>query len=429
MHIESERVRRIRGESSVPGDKSISHRAIMLGAVAEGKSEVRGFLPGADCRSTISCFRRLGVPITELSPTHVVVEGQGFEGLKEPEEVLDVGNSGTTIRLLMGILAGRPFHSVLLGDSSIAQRPMSRVAEPLRRMGAQIRGRAGGNHTPLSILGGPLTGIRYHSPVASAQVKSAILLAGLQASGSTSVTEPALSRDHTERMLGTFGAPVQREGLTVTVSGGARLTGQSIQVPGDISSAAFLLAAAAIVPGSELLIRNVGINPTRTGILDVLQMMGARIEVDNVREWAGEPVADLLVRHSPLQGTVVEGELIPRLIDEIPVLAVIATQAEGETIIRDAQELRVKETDRIAVVSHFLNQMGAKVEPTEDGMRIQGPTPLTGAAIHSAGDHRIAMSAYVAGLVAEGKTQILGSEAIDISFPSFEHTLKCIIEA
>lgn len=416
---------RITGEISVPGDKSISHRAVMLGALAEGTTRISGFLQGADCLSTISCFRRMGIEI-ERDGDEVTVYGKGWFGLTEPEQGLDVGNSGTTIRLMSGILATQPFHCVVEGDESIARRPMRRVVAPLREMGAKIDGRKNGEYTPLSIRGGGLKGIAYHSPVASAQVKSAILLAGLQAEGTTSVTEPHLSRDHTERMLQAFGVKVQRDGLTVSVQGGQMLRGRTIQVPGDISSAAFLIAAVMMVPDSSLIIRNVGINPTRTGIIDAVRAMGGSIELTNERLVNEEPVADILVKHSVLTGATIEGELIPRLIDEIPVIAVMATQAQGRTVIRDAQELRVKETDRIATVVSELTKFGAKVTPTEDGMIIEGPTKLTGAAINSQGDHRIGMSMAIAGLCAIGETTISNAEAINVSFPGFAELLEQI---
>ena len=408
------------GTVSVPGDKSISHRAVMLGAVAEGTTVVQGFLMSEDCLRTVDCFRKMGIVISTPSSQEMRIEGRGWEGLQEPTEVLDVGNSGTTIRLLLGILSGRPFHAVLQGDSSIARRPMKRVVDPLRTMGARIDGRQDGQYAPLAVRGGKLKGCTLTTPVASAQVKSAILLAGLQADGETTVCEPYISRDHTERMLSAFGVPVRQEGTAWTVKGGQQLKGGGVlQIPGDISSAAYFLAAATLVPGSQLVLKNVGINPTRTGILDVLEAMGGKVEIGNHQTWGGEPVADLHVEASSLTATTIEGSIIPRLIDELPIIAVLATQAEGTTIIRDAQELRVKETDRIATVSRFLTDMGAKVEPTDDGMIIHGPTPLKGAVVDTVGDHRIGMAAYVAGLVADGTTRIEKAEAINVSFPGF----------
>lgn len=397
----------------------------MFGALAEGTTTIEGFLPGADCLSTIDCFRRMGVDI-EQEGDRVTVHGKGWYGLQEPSQHLDVGNSGTTIRLMAGILATQPFHAVMEGDESIAKRPMRRVIGPLRQMGAKIDGRKDGEYTPLSIRGGDLQGISYQSPVASAQVKSAILLAGLQAKGVTSVTEPQLSRDHTERMLQAFGVKVVRDGLTVSVEGGQTLKGRAIRVPGDISSAAFLIAAVMMVPGSSLLIENVGINPSRTGIIDVVRAMGGRIELQNERVVNEEPVADLLVTHAELRGIEIGGEIIPRLIDEIPVIAVMATQASGRTVIRDAEELRVKETDRIATVASQLSRFGAKVTPTPDGLIVEGVTPLTGATIDSMGDHRIGMAMAIAGLAAAGETVIENDEAINVSFPGFADILAHI---
>ena len=419
------KAQRVEGTVRVPGDKSISHRAVMLGALAEGKTTIRGFLPGADCLSTIECFRRMGVTI-EREGDLVTVYGKGWYGLEEPRQRLDVGNSGTTIRLMTGIIATQPFHAVLEGDESIAKRPMRRVVGPLREMGAKIDGRQNGEYTPLAIRGGKLHGISYRSPVASAQVKSAILLAGLQAEGTTSVEEPYLSRDHTERMLQAFGIDVQRAGNRVSVSGGQTLRGREIVVPGDISSAAFLIAAVMMVPGSSLVIEQVGINPTRSGIIDVVRAMGGHVEIVNERLVNEEPVADLHVAHAELRGTVIEGELIPRLIDEIPVIAVMAAVAQGRTIIRDAQELKVKETDRIATVASQLAKFGAKVTPTDDGMIIEGGAALVGAEIDSMGDHRIGMAMAIAGLAAEGETTIANAEAINVSFPGFANLLRQI---
>ncbi|WP_232696342.1 3-phosphoshikimate 1-carboxyvinyltransferase [Brevibacillus daliensis] len=419
------KVTTISGEVVVPGDKSISHRAVMFGALAEGTTSITGFLPGADCLSTINCFQRMGIQI-EQNEDKVTVIGKGWFGLEEPDQKLDVGNSGTTIRLMSGILATQPFHCVIEGDESIAKRPMRRVVGPLKEMGARIDGRKSGEFTPLAIRGGDLIGINYVSPVASAQVKSAILLAGLQANGTTSVEEPSISRDHTERMLQAFGVEIKREGKKVTVTGGQRLTATDISVPGDISSAAFLIAAVMILPGSRLVIKNVGINPTRTGIIDVVKAMGGIIELRNERIVNEEPVADIYVEYTALKGTVLEGDLIPRLIDEIPVIAVMASQAEGQTIIRDAKELRVKETDRIATVVNQLGKFGAKVIPTDDGMIIEGNQRLHGAEIDSMGDHRIGMAMAIAGLIAEGQTVINQADAIRVSFPGFAELLHSI---
>ncbi|MGZ4106926.1 MAG: 3-phosphoshikimate 1-carboxyvinyltransferase [Tumebacillaceae bacterium] len=415
----------LRGEVNVPGDKSISHRAVMFGSLAEGETRVRGFLPGADCLSTVDCFRKLGVQIDVLSPTELVVHGVGMNGLQEPTDLLDVGNSGTTARLMLGILAGQPFHATITGDSSIRRRPMARVSVPLRQMGAKIDGREEGRLAPLAVRGQRLQAMHYDMPVASAQVKSAVLLAGLFADGNTSVRETEATRDHTERMLRAFGVDVQTEDNVVTVPGGSVLRSTDIDVPGDISSAAFLLVAAAILPGSDVTIRNVGVNPTRTGILDVLREMGADIEELNVRESGGEPIADLRVRGGQLRGTVVSGSIIPRLIDEVPVLAVAATQAEGVTEIRDAAELKVKESNRIATTANELRKFGAVVEELEDGLRITGRTKLQGGAqIDTYHDHRIAMAMAVAGLVAEGTTTIDDWESVDVSFPGFHELLQ-----
>ncbi|MGZ4030651.1 MAG: 3-phosphoshikimate 1-carboxyvinyltransferase [Tumebacillaceae bacterium] len=415
----------LRGEVNVPGDKSISHRAVMFGSLAEGETRVRGFLPGADCLSTVDCFRKLGVQIDVLSPTELVVHGVGMNGLQEPTDLLDVGNSGTTARLMLGILAGQPFHATITGDSSIRRRPMARVSVPLRQMGAKIDGREEGRLAPLAVRGQRLQAMHYDMPVASAQVKSAVLLAGLFADGNTSVRETEATRDHTERMLRAFGVDVQTEDNVVTVPGGSVLRATDIDVPGDISSAAFLLVAATILPGSDVTIRNVGVNPTRTGILDVLREMGADIEELNVRESGGEPIADLRVRGGQLRGTVVSGAIIPRLIDEVPVLAVAATQAEGVTEIRDAAELKVKESNRIATTANELRKFGAVVEELEDGLRITGRTKLQGGAqIDTYHDHRIAMAMAVAGLVAEGTTTIDDWESVDVSFPGFHELLQ-----
>ncbi|WP_240511835.1 3-phosphoshikimate 1-carboxyvinyltransferase [Paludifilum halophilum] len=421
--MKTERKRGLAGAVHVPGDKSISHRAVMFGAVARGDTRVKGFLPGADCLSTIECFRRMGVEIRRESETSLTVKGQGWEGLVEPSRVLDVGNSGTTIRLMLGILAGRPFYSAVIGDESIGRRPMDRVIQPLRRMGAQVDGRKGGSFIPLGVRGGSIGGISHRSPVASAQVKSCLLLAGLQAEGKTVVEEPSLSRDHTERMLRSFGVELSVEKGRVSLQGGQELTAQYVRVPGDISSAAFLIAAALIVPDSRVTIREVGLNPTRTGIIDAFQAMGGEVEVTVTGEWSGEPVGDITVSSSPLNGVEIGGEWIPRLIDEIPVLAVAATQAEGQTVIRDASELKVKETNRIDVTAQELRKLGAEVEETEDGLIIQGKTPLSGAVCDSHSDHRIGMAMAVAGLAAEDGVTVQNAEAIRVSFPEFERTL------
>jgi 3-phosphoshikimate 1-carboxyvinyltransferase len=418
-------VKSLKGELEVPGDKSISHRGVLFGAIATGKTEVENFLMGADCLSSISCLQGLGVEFS-IEDRRVVVQGAGKTGLKEPVRVLDAGNSGTTMRLLLGILAGQSFHSIVTGDSSLCSRPMLRVATPLRKMGAKIDGRSGGEFPPLAIRGGKLEGISYDSPVASAQVKSAVILAGLYAEGETRVTEPEPSRNHTELMLAHFGADITSQGTATTVSGASQLTGQKIIVPGDISSAAFFLVAGLIVPNSELVIKNVGINPTRSGIIKVLQAMGGQITVSNERFSGGEPVADLVVKSSQLKGTVVEGAIIPALIDEIPVIAVAAAYADGETIIRDAAELKVKESNRINTTASELRKFGAAVSESADGLVITGSSgKLTGAShCQSFGDHRIAMAMAVCGLNAVGQTKIANATCVDVSFPNFFQTLQ-----
>ncbi|MFC7373162.1 3-phosphoshikimate 1-carboxyvinyltransferase [Fictibacillus iocasae] len=413
----------LRGTVAVPGDKSISHRAVMFGSIAKGTTTINNFLLGEDCLSTISCFRKLGVSIKQKDNT-VAIEGKGFEGLSEPAEVLDVGNSGTTIRLMLGILANTPFHSVILGDSSIGKRPMKRVTGPLRQMGAKLDGREEGNLVPISIRGGSTKGITHTSAVASAQVKSAVLLAGLRAEGETTVIEPHKSRDHTERMLDSFGVKTVSSENSVTITGGQSLKAAHIEVPGDISSAAFFLVAGSIVPDSEITLKKVGLNPTRTGILDVLLAMGANITLSNESSDGKEPYADLTITFSSLKGTEISGDFIPRLIDEIPVIALAATQAEGTTIIKDAAELKVKETDRIDTVVRQLSAMGADIEATDDGMIIHGQTKLRGTQCDSFGDHRIGMMLAVASLIAEGETVISNSEATAVSYPGFYEELK-----
>lgn len=442
----------IQGEVTVPGDKSISHRSVMFGSIASGMTEITNFLQGADCLSTIGCFRKMGIEI-EQKGDMVLVRGQGLHGLSAPQGPLDVGNSGTTTRLMSGILAGQDFVSVMSGDASLNSRPMERVMTPLNRMGARIESIRKNGRAPLKIEPGALHGICYQSPVASAQVKSAVLLAGLYADSGTSVTEPALSRNHTELMLGRFGADitsaVHEDGsATACVRPCRQLYGQKIQVPGDISSAAYFIAAGLMVPGSEILIRNVGTNPTRAGMLKVCEAMGGDITYLNCRNMAaedgkgncrmgqehsgsrqymdGEPTADILVRHSMLHGTTIGGELIPALIDEIPMIAVMASCAEGTTMIRDAAELKVKETDRIGTVTENLRAMGVRVTPTDDGMVIEGGTGLSGAHIQSYLDHRIAMAFSIAGLVAEGETVIEDSQCVDVSYPEFFATLDNI---
>jgi len=420
----------LRGTLTVSGDKSISHRAVMLGSLATGTTEIEGFLPGEDCLSTIRCFRSMGVQI-EQNGSSVKVFGRGLRELTAPAGILDCGNSGTTTRLLSGVLAAQHFNSVLSGDASIQRRPMKRIMIPLRAMGADITSVSGNDCAPLSVHGKQLYGVHFNSPIASAQVKSAVLLAGLYASGQTTVTEPALSRNHTERMLRSFGAKVLTgnfEGRpSVTVIETQNLYGTEISVPGDISSAAFFLVGASIVPGSEVVLRNVGINPTRDGVISALRAMGAKIEVLEVRNEDSEPAADLLVRYAPLHGTEIGGALIPRLIDELPVLAAAAAVAEGRTVIRDAAELKVKESNRIRTMAEGLSRLGAKVEETEDGLIIDGGAALHGGAVESYSDHRIAMSFAILSLVTDGEVRISDPDCVNISAPTFYEDLKSLL--
>ena len=419
------RTRGFKGEVTIPGDKSISHRAIMFGSLAEGTTIVENFLKGADCLSTIDCFRKLGVSIEETGQ-QIRIQGKGLHGLTKPEGILDTGNSGTTTRLISGILSGQSFETTLTGDASIQKRPMGRIIEPLSQMGASIESVKGNGCAPLRIQGRPLHGIHYTTKVASAQVKSSILLAGLYADSPTSVTEPALSRNHSELMLGYFGADVQSSGTTATIQPNPRLQGQKVCVPGDISSAAYFLAAGCITPDSEILIRNVGTNPTRNGMLKVMEMMGAELTIYPKKEQTGEPTADLLVKTSSLKGCTIEGSIIPTLIDELPMITVIACFAEGTTIIKDAAELKVKESNRIDVMVENLSAMGAHITGTEDGMIIEGGYPLHGAVIDSHLDHRIAMSFAIAGLNADGETEICGAECVNISYPEFYRDLQVL---
>lgn len=417
----------LKGEVTIPGDKSVSHRSVMFGAIAKGTTEIHNFLQGADCLSTIACFSGMGVAIENNGDT-VLVHGNGMRGLKKPESILDCGNSGTTTRLISGILAAQDFTVTLTGDESIQKRPMKRIMTPLSLMGAQIRSIHDNGCAPLEITGSSLHGIHYQSPVASAQVKSAILLAGLYADGETRVTEPYLSRNHTELMLSRFGADVHTEDTTAVIRTASELFGQQIFVPGDISSAAFFLAAGLITPNSEILVRNVGINPTRDGILHVFRDMGADITMLNVKDDGGEPTADILVRSSSLHGTVIGGSIIPTLIDELPVIAAAACFAHGDTIIRDASELKVKESNRVEVMVRNLSAMGAHVEETEDGMIIHGGRPLHGAVIDSRLDHRIAMTFAIAAGLADGVTEILGAECVNISYPGFYTDLQRLMQ-
>ena len=415
--------RGLKGEVTIPGDKSISHRSIMLGSIALGTTEITHFLEGADCLSTIDCFRKMGVEI-ERKPSSILVHGKGLRGLTAPASTLNVGNSGTTTRLISGILSGQNFATTLSGDDSLNSRPMKRIMTPLNTMGAHIRSLNDNGCAPLHIRPGALHGIHYQSPVASAQVKSAVLLAGLYADSPTSVTEPALSRNHTELMLQGFGAYVATDlhtdgTATAHVEPCKELYGQQICVPCDISSAAYFIAAALLVPGSELLVKNVGTNFTRAGFLKVCKAMGADIETVSQTIEGGESRADLLVRYSHLKGTVIEGDIIPTLIDEIPMIAIMAAFADGQTVIRDAAELKVKETNRIDTVTAGLKAMGAVITPTDDGMIIEGTGHLNGASIQSYLDHRIAMAFSVAGLASDGETQIVDSQCVDVSYPEF----------
>jgi len=416
----------VQGEISVPGDKSISHRAIMFASLAKGQSRVVSLLRGEDCLSTLKAFQAMGVEVEEKGADELIIHGRGIDGLQEPEDVLDCGNSGTTMRLMSGILAAQPFYSVLTGDQYLRNRPMGRVIDPLRQMGAKILGRDGNKKAPLTIDGGDLKPTEYRSPVASAQVKSALLLAGMQIDGTTTVYEPHLSRDHSERMLRYLGAEIESFDGGARVTGPVSLAGREIFVPGDISSAAFFLVAGLIVPGSELLLKNVGINPTRSGVIDILQLMGGSIKLLNQRELSGEPVADLLVKSSSLKGVEIGGALVPRAIDEFPVISVAAAFAEGVTTIRDAKELRVKETDRIAAMCDVLGKLGAQIEPLADGMRVTGGAQLSGGTVNSFGDHRIAMSMAVAGLVADGEVLIEDTGCTATSFPSFWQLLDSL---
>jgi 3-phosphoshikimate 1-carboxyvinyltransferase len=411
-------VQQLVGEISVPGDKSISHRAIMFSALAEGTSTIHNFLLGEDCLSTIRCFKQLGIEIERDDQT-VTVHGKGLNGLQPSKEILDVGNSGTTIRLMSGILSAQSFETQVTGDASIQKRPMKRVMDPLSKMGADIESINNTGCAPIHIKGKELKGINYTLPIASAQVKSAIILASLYANGPTEIIEPASSRDHTEIMLNYFGANIQKDGLKLTVEPSPTLKAQKIVVPGDISSAAFFITAALIVPNSRIIIKNVGINPTRDGILEVYKNMEAKIEIVNQRTINGELVADIIAETSDLIGTTVEGDIIPRLIDEIPIIAVAAAFAKGTTVIKDAEELKVKESNRIDAMVDTLTKMGASIKGTADGMIIEGGQHLSGQVLESYHDHRIAMSSAVAGLVAKGSTEIKNSECISISYPSF----------
>lgn len=419
------RTKGLKGEIEVSTDKSISHRAVIFSSLASGECIIKNFLSSEDTLSTCHCMTQLGIEIQKEGEM-LRVKGKGLYGCKEPCDILNCGNSGTTMRLLSGFLAGQPFFSVLSGDQSLNRRPMKRVIEPLKIMGAEIYSRSGAC-APLALMGRKLEGIQYRLPVASAQVKSCLLLAGLNAASETRLIEPEKTRDHSERMLASMGADIEVQDLSILIKPAEKLEAQEFQVPGDISSAAFFIVAALIVPGSEIIIRNVGINPTRSGIIDILEQMGARLTVENMKTIGGEPVADLVVSSSDLKAVQVEGAVIPRLIDELPILAVAMAMASGDSVVRDAGELRVKETDRIEAICYELGRLGVKIEETTDGFIVRGRAALTkGTRVSSHGDHRIAMSLAVAALVAEGETIIEGSEVVNISYPEFWETVKSL---
>lgn len=428
MKLSVEPLENIRGDIRVPGDKSISHRALLCSAMAEGESEIEGFLPGQDCLATVRCLQAMGVNIEFMAEDRLRVDGVGLRGFKEPEDILDAENSGTTARLILGLLAGQRFFSTLTGDASLRKRPMGRVTGPLQQMGARIFGRKGATLLPLSIMGGELNPISYQMPVASAQVKSAILLASLYTTGKTCLWEPVPTRDHTERMFNYFGVNLMKEEHKIIIEGPVCWEGKKIRVPGDISSAAFFIVAASLKPFSELIIRDCGINPTRTGIVEALQEMGADIRFINRRTYNEEPVADILVRGKaePLRGINIGGEIIPRLIDEIPILVVAASLARGETVIRDAAELRVKETDRIRAITVEFRRLGADIEELPDGLIIRGSSGLQGATCNSHGDHRMAMALTVAGLLADGQVTVNNAECIKVSFPEFTQIIESL---
>jgi 3-phosphoshikimate 1-carboxyvinyltransferase len=427
-HVMVGRVESLRGRIRVPGDKSISHRTLLLGCLAHGQSSIRGFLPSADCLATLGCVRALGIQVEADDATTLTVHGRGLHGLRKPRAPLDCVRSGTTMRLLAGIVAGQAFEGPevrLTGDPQLLRRPMGRIARPLRRMGAAVETTDG--HAPLTIYGRKLHGCEHRLPVPSAQVKSAILLAALYAEGSTIVHQPGPARDHTELMLKAMGADVAIAGLTVTLTPpSAPLSPLDLTVPGDISSASFPLAASLLVPGAEVTVEGVGVNPTRTGLFDVLRSMGTDVTLENQRDEGGEPVADVSVHASRLRSAKVRGHTVVRMIDEFPLLAVVATQAEGVTVVRDAAELRVKETDRIAVMASELKKMGGRIVPQPDGFVVAGPTQLRGAVVDSHGDHRIAMALAVAGLVARGETMVEHADCIADSFPGFEETMQAL---
>ncbi len=426
MDLTISKVSGLNGTVKVPGDKSISHRALMLGAIAEGETHILGFLPSVDCLSTLNCMISLGVEIRRLSSTELIIKGVGLRGLKEAKKVLDLGNSGTTMRILPGILAGQNFPSILTGDDSLKKRPMDRIIKPLRLMGADMGAGDKDRRAPITIVGRPLKGISYETPVPSAQVKSCLLLAGLLASGKTCVLEKTKSRDHTERMLEFMDVDIEIAGKEVCVQGGSVPKGAKIEIPGDFSSASFLIVAAVLMKHSKIIIKDVGINPSRIGLLNILLKMGANIEVLNERMICGEPWADISVKSSKLKAVTIEGELIPKLVDELPIFAVAATQAEGTTIVKDAKELRVKETDRIGAICSELKKLGVNIEELEDGFVVHGSSRLKGNTCSSFGDHRMAMALTIAGMLAEGTTTIKDSKCIEVSFPAFEYTLKSL---
>ena len=425
MEVTVRPAKRIRGTINVPGDKSISHRAAIFSSIADGNSEIRGFLQGDDCLATVDCMRALGVDLHLDETGTLRVVGSGLRGLREPDRILDAQNSGTTMRLLAGLLAGQPFFSVLTGDGSLRRRPMGRVLEPLRSMGATCLARDQ-DYAPMAILGGGLFGITYRTPVASAQVKSSLVLAALYADSVSTIIEPARSRDHTERMLRAMGADITSDGASLCIAPPSRLEAADLRVPGDISAAAFWMVLAAAHPDAEITLPAVGVNPTRIGVIEALRAMGATVEVTEERTWGGEPVADITVRSSGLIGAALGGEIVLSAMDEVPVLAVAAALARGTTVIRDAAELRVKESDRIASVVAGLRRMGVEVDERPDGMVIEGRGSLRGAALASEGDHRLAMAWAVAGLIAEGEVEVGGAEAVDISYPAFWRDLGAL---
>ena len=427
MELILEKVNRLKGNISVPGDKSISHRSLILGSIAQGETRIYNFLDSLDCLKTLECMQALGVKIELGKDNSVKIKGKGLYGLQGAKSILDVGNSGTTIRLLTGLLSGQNFYSVLSGDDSIRRRPMKRVIEPLRLMGADIWGRKDGQFAPLSVRGNKLNPLHYTLPVASAQVKTALLLAGLYTIGETVIKEPLPTRDHTERMLEIMRADIKISPPEIKVMGGNELRGTDIFIPGDISSAAYFIAAASILKDSQIIIKQVGINPTRTGIIEILKKMGAKIDILNYQKKSNEPQADLMIEYSKLKGVEIKKENVPFLIDELPLIAVMATQAQGKTVVSGAKELRVKETDRIKAIVSELKKMGADIKEREDGFTVNGPTKLQGAVCKSYNDHRIVMSLAVAALLAKGKTVIKNSECIDISFPGFEKILQKMI--